>query len=193
MAAPGWMAGAGWQAQLAMAKTLFAILLASRAGLLDAAPLVINTWPFIEATEAGWEALVQGGQDARLNAVERGCSQCEAAQCDGSVGYGSVPDSTGEVTLDAMIMDGPTHDVGSVACLRGVREAISVARAVMTHTSHSMLVGEKASAFARMLGFEEWEGRSETTNSIAAFLSWREGDCQVCQLLKYFAGLIMVR
>jgi hypothetical protein len=148
------------------------------ATLTNGPPLVINTWPFTSATEVGWAALQEGGEDARLNAVERGCSECEAAQCDGSVGYGSVPDSVGEVTLDALIMDGPTHDAGSVACLRGVREAISVARAVMMHTSHTLLVGEKASDFARMMGFEEWRGRSETTNSVQSYLAWLENSCQ---------------
>lgn len=31
---------------------------------------------------------------------------CELMQCDFSVGYGGSPDSTGETTLDALIMDG---------------------------------------------------------------------------------------
>ena len=83
---------------------LVAVLLLARAWPLDSLQLVINTWPFTDATEAGWAALVVGGADARLNAVERGCSECEEAQCDGSVGYGSIPDSEGHVTLDAMIM-----------------------------------------------------------------------------------------
>ncbi len=37
---------------------------------------------------------------------QSGCSHCEAAQCDGTVGYGGSPDEQGETTLDAMIMDG---------------------------------------------------------------------------------------
>ena len=146
------------------------------------APLVINTWPFTSATEAAWAELAAGG--SRLDAVERGCATCEEEQCDGSVGWGSVPDSTGEVTLDALVMDGPTHDAGSVACLRGIREAVSVARAVMQHTSHTLLVGEKATQFARMMGFDEWQGRSESTGSINAYLNWRENDCQP----NYFRG-----
>jgi N4-(beta-N-acetylglucosaminyl)-L-asparaginase len=146
-------------------------------------PLVINTWPFVSATEAAWAELGAGG--TRLDAVERGCATCEEEQCDGSVGFGSVPDSTGEVTLDALIMDGPSHDAGSVACLRGIREAVGVARAVMTHTAHTLLVGEKASQFGRQMGFEEWQGRSETTNSLSAYLNWQTNDCQP----NYFRGL----
>lgn len=42
-----------------------------------------------------------------------------------------------------MIMDGPTHNVGAVAALRRVKNAASVAWAVMNHTRHTLLVGEK--------------------------------------------------
>lgn len=51
-----------------------------------------------------WRVLESGGSE--LDAVERGCAQCEIDQCDGSVGYGGSPDESGETTLDAMIMDG---------------------------------------------------------------------------------------
>ncbi len=51
-----------------------------------------------------WRTLQLGGSE--LDAVEKGCGQCEIDQCDGSVGYGGSPDESGETTLDAMIMDG---------------------------------------------------------------------------------------
>ena len=35
-----------------------------------------------------------------------------------------------------------SHDVGSVGCLKNIRSAISVARSVMVHTDHTLLVGE---------------------------------------------------
>ena len=35
-----------------------------------------------------------------------------------------------------------THDVGSVAGLRRIKNAISVARAVMKYTKHTLLVGD---------------------------------------------------
>lgn len=53
---------------------------------------------------AAWNTLQAGGSE--LDAVEKGCGQCEIEQCDGSVGYGGSPDEHGETTLDAMIMDG---------------------------------------------------------------------------------------
>ena len=36
----------------------------------------------------------------------------------------------------------PTHGVGAVGSLRRVKNAVGVARAVMEHTQHTMLVGE---------------------------------------------------
>ena len=35
-----------------------------------------------------------------------------------------------------------THNVGAVAGLREIKDAIGVARAVMDHTGHTLLVGD---------------------------------------------------
>ena len=43
--------------------------------------------------------------------------------------------------------------MGSVGCLRRVKSAISVARSVMEHTTHTLLVGELATEFAMNMGF----------------------------------------
>ena len=43
----------------------------------------------------------------------QGCSECERERCDGSVGWGGSPNEEGETTLDAMIMDGDSMDVGA--------------------------------------------------------------------------------
>ncbi|RYC55912.1 hypothetical protein CHU98_g10299 [Xylaria longipes] len=61
-------------------------------------PLIINTWggPFTAATDAAYLSLLDGRTSA-LDAVELGCSTCEANQCDGSVGYGGSPDENCEV------------------------------------------------------------------------------------------------
>ncbi|XP_056899330.1 N(4)-(beta-N-acetylglucosaminyl)-L-asparaginase [Takifugu flavidus] len=137
-------------------------------------PLVINTWPFKNATAAAWSALQSGG--SVLDAVEKGCARCEVEQCDGTVGYGGSPDEAGETTLDALIMNGDTMEVGAVANLRRIKNAIGVARAVMELTEHTMLVGESASLFAERMGFT---AEDLTTNkSINIFSQWLKGNCQ---------------
>lgn len=137
-------------------------------------PLVINTWNFTEATKAAWKELKNGGD--RLDALEAGCSQCEMLQCDGTVGYGGSPDENGETTLDALMFDGVTMSMGAVAGLRRIKHAISVARRVLEHTSHSLLVGSLATEFARQMGFKE--ELLETNKSLSIWKKWKENHCQ---------------
>ncbi|XP_012811103.2 N(4)-(beta-N-acetylglucosaminyl)-L-asparaginase isoform X2 [Xenopus tropicalis] len=137
-------------------------------------PLVINTWPFRNATEAAWRVLEAGG--SVLDAVEKGCAQCEIDQCDGSVGYGGSPDENGETTLDAMIMNGNTMEIGAVAQLRRIKNAIGVARAVMEHTKHTFLVGESASLFAESMGFMREDLTTNHSRSIHS--KWLDQSCQ---------------
>ncbi|CAM5140993.1 unnamed protein product [Natator depressus] len=145
------------------------------AGVSPAAlPLVVNTWAFRKATETAWYTLQSGGSE--LDAVERGCGQCEADQCDGSVGFGGSPDEHGETTLDAMIMDGNTMEVGAVADLRRIKNAIGVARKVIQHTKHTLLVGESASLFAESMGFPCED--LTTQNSLSIYLKWLNQSCQ---------------
>ncbi|XP_047305678.1 N(4)-(beta-N-acetylglucosaminyl)-L-asparaginase isoform X1 [Homo sapiens] len=137
-------------------------------------PLVVNTWPFKNATEAAWRALASGG--SALDAVESGCAMCEREQCDGSVGFGGSPDELGETTLDAMIMDGTTMDVGAVGDLRRIKNAIGVARKVLEHTTHTLLVGESATTFAQSMGFINED--LSTTASQALHSDWLARNCQ---------------
>ena len=44
-----------------------------------------------------------------------------------------------------------THDVGSVGCLKNVKQAISVARSVMEHTMETLLVGDDGRWLARVV------------------------------------------
>lgn len=45
-------------------------------------PLVISTWPFVEAVRASWRA-VENGLSA-VDSVVEGCSACEDLRCDGT-------------------------------------------------------------------------------------------------------------
>ncbi|KAJ7297571.1 hypothetical protein O6H91_Y048000 [Diphasiastrum complanatum] len=138
-------------------------------------PLVISTWPFVEAVEMA-KAAVEGGASA-LDAVVDGCTTCENLRCDGSVGYGGSPDENGETTLDAMVMDGTTMNVGAVGALRSVKEAIRAAKLVLEYTEHTLLVGDQASAFAVSLGLPGPVNLS-TTDSMQKWSTWRKHRCQ---------------
>jgi len=69
-----------------------------------------------------------------------------------NAGYGSALNLLGEVEVDDSIMDGHRMRAGAVGGVKGVRHAVSLARAVMERTPHVLLVGEGARDFARKLG-----------------------------------------
>ncbi len=115
-----------------------------------------------------WDILERGG--SALDAVEAATRLVESNPDDHTVGYGGYPNLIGMVELDAAIMDGTTLRAGSVGALQGYRHPISVARAVMEHLPHVMLVGDGAARFARNKGFE-----CEYLLTSEASTFWREG------------------
>jgi len=133
-------------------------------------PLIINTWPWPQAADEGWNTLNK--TDCPISAVVDGCSRCEEDQCDGTVGFGGSPDEDGETTLDALIMNGTTMNVGSVGCLRRVKNAIKVARFVLEKTDHTMLVGELATKFALQMGFKEESLSTDQSIEVIIFKNW---------------------
>ncbi|XP_005093163.1 N(4)-(Beta-N-acetylglucosaminyl)-L-asparaginase [Aplysia californica] len=137
-------------------------------------PLVINTWPVPSATAEAWSQISRGS--SAVEAVVKGCSKCEELQCRGSVGYGGKPDEHGETTLDAMIMNGATMEVGSVGDLRRIKNAIGVAHAVMMYSKHTLIVGESAKEFAKGMGFVEED--LSTNKSFNDWRAWERNNCQ---------------
>jgi N4-(beta-N-acetylglucosaminyl)-L-asparaginase len=91
---------------------------------------------------------------------------------DDSVGYGGLPNADGVVQLDASCIHGPKRRAGAVAALEGVRTPSLVARAVMDHTDHHLLVGRGAQEFARRMGFKI-EDDLNTDNSRKKWLEWK--------------------
>lgn len=81
-----------------------------------------------------------------------------------------------QTTLDAMIMDGTTMKSGSVAAIRRIKNAIGVARAVLEHTTHTMLAGDFATDFALCNGFVT--ENLTTLDSAASCAEWKAGNCQ---------------
>jgi L-asparaginase/N4-(beta-N-acetylglucosaminyl)-L-asparaginase len=115
-------------------------------------PILLSTWKFGRTGNAAGWPLLAGSSGASLDAVEAACRAVEADPGVRSVGYGGRPDATGEVTLDGAIMVSPAQ-CGSVACVRRFPHPVSIARRVMEHSPHVMLVGEGAERFARRHGF----------------------------------------
>ncbi|MCX7014226.1 MAG: N(4)-(beta-N-acetylglucosaminyl)-L-asparaginase [Candidatus Sumerlaeota bacterium] len=133
--------------------------------------LTIATWEWGKAAcETAWEILAAGG--AALDAAQAGVMTAEDNPEVRSVGYGGRPDADGEVTLDALLIDGPTRSMGAVGCLARIRNPIAVARRVMEKTDHILLVGDDALRFARAEGFQEQDLLTEPTTK--EYREWRE-------------------
>jgi beta-aspartyl-peptidase (threonine type) len=71
-----------------------------------------------------------------------------------NAGRGAVLTRDGIVELDASVMDGRTLGAGAITGVKHVRNPIELARRVMDHSPHVMLVGEGAEEFARNSGVE---------------------------------------
>ena len=103
------------------------------------------------ALNAGYTILQSGG--ASLDAVEAAVRILEDDPLF-NAGKGAVFTSAGTNELDASVMDGKTLKAGAVACVKHVKNPISLARAVMEKSSHVMLAEEGAEAFAKEKGIE---------------------------------------
>lgn len=67
-------------------------------------------------------------------------------------------------------------NMGAVAALRNVKDAIEVAKHILLYTRHSMLVGSQATDFAEQQGFKR---ETLTTNSSKdIWKTWKENHCQ---------------
>lgn len=115
--------------------------------------------------------IMQNGGDV-LDGIIRGVNIQEEDPDDMTVGYGGVPNEKGVVQLDAAVMDGRTHESGSVGALENIMHPSRVARLVMERTDHSLLVGEGALRFARMHGFKE--ENLLTDRARERWLEWKE-------------------
>ena len=116
-------------------------------------PITIATWPFGKlAVEVAMKALATG--EPALDAALAGAQAVEDdMSIRNSVGFGSLPDRLGRLTLDACLMDGRTLACGAVACVEHIKHPAALAKRVMEKTPHVLLVGEGAKWFALQQGF----------------------------------------
>jgi beta-aspartyl-peptidase (threonine type) len=97
------------------------------------------------ALDAGSQILAAGGSS--LDAVQSAVRVMENSGVLNS-GRGAVLNHEGFAELDAALMDGAHRKAGAVAALRHVANPIDLARRVMDHGKHVLLVGEGAERFA---------------------------------------------
>jgi beta-aspartyl-peptidase (threonine type) len=71
-----------------------------------------------------------------------------------NAGRGAVFTRAGVQEMDAAVMDGGTLRVGAVAGIRGPRNPVLAARAVMERSPHVLMAGDGALAFLRAQGVE---------------------------------------
>ncbi|MBI1807549.1 MAG: isoaspartyl peptidase/L-asparaginase [Ignavibacteria bacterium] len=102
-----------------------------------------------EALLAGYDVLKKDGSS--LDAVETTIKILEDSPLF-NAGKGAVFTHDGTNELDAAIMDGKTLKAGAVAGVKHIKNPISLARMVMEHSPHVLLVGEGAEVFARERG-----------------------------------------
>lgn len=121
------------------------------------------------AAQTGWQILAKGGP--ALDAVEAAARVLEDDPTFGA-GRGSCINADGDVEMDAILMDGATLALGAVAAIQRVQHPITVARAVMEHTEHNLLVASGAEAFARSQGVPVYPKENLITERELA--RWRE-------------------
>ena len=104
-----------------------------------------------EALAAG-RAVLAAGEPA-LDAVCRAVLVMEDSPLF-NAGRGSVFTHEGDIEMDAAVMVGRTRGAGAVCQLRGIRNPILAARAVMERSGHVLLAATGAQAFAESVGLE---------------------------------------
>jgi beta-aspartyl-peptidase (threonine type) len=135
---------------------MFAIAIHGGAGTLSRSETSAEQEQFYlqglaDALDAGFSLLEKGGTS--LDAVTHAVVLLEDNPLF-NAGRGAVLTRDGLAELDASIMDGASLAAGAICGVKHIRNPITLAREVMEHSPHVMLVGEGAEEFARVRGME---------------------------------------
>lgn len=127
-----------------------------------------------EAARAGFEVLRSGG--SALDAAQAAARVLEDLPMF-NAGTGAALTEEGTVEHDAALMEGTTLRAGGVAAVRGFKNPVDLARAVLEDGRHVLLVGDGAARFARAHSFEAVDEASLVTararEALAKVLSGR--------------------
>ncbi|MBP3984632.1 isoaspartyl peptidase/L-asparaginase [Pseudoxanthomonas helianthi] len=133
-----------------MTSSPFALAIHGGAGVIERERLSAEEEAAIRADldralEAGYRVLRDGG--SALDAAQAAVVALEESPRF-NAGKGAVFDAEGRHELDASLMDGRTRRAGAVAGVATIRNPIKLAREVMEHSPHVMLIGAGAENFA---------------------------------------------
>ena len=139
-----------------------------KAANLNFTPMVrsISTWKTTEANQKAGQMLDKG--EHALDAAVAGVAIEEENPKNTTVGYGGAPDRTGNVTLDACVMN-HLGDCGSVVAVENIVNVARLAKDVMEKTPHVMLSGKGAEEFAISQGYKKTDLLTEQSKR-----EWKE-------------------
>ena len=140
------------------------------AGPKPESPVIICAANGYNYIDRGFQVLTDGGDT--LDAVMAVITGPEDDPNDDSVGLGGLPNEECVVELDSCCMHGPTRMAGSVAGVHDIKNVSLLAKTVMEHTGHVMLVGEGASHFGLVMGFPKENLLTERSRK--TWQLWRE-------------------
>jgi N4-(beta-N-acetylglucosaminyl)-L-asparaginase len=133
-------------------------------------PVIITKYTGGRSLDDAYQMLLDG-KDTLDACIYVGKAQ-EDDPNDMSVGYGGLPNEEGVVELDSCCMHGPTRRAGSVGAVRNIKNVSLLAKAVMEHTGHVMLVGEGAERFGYNMGFSKENLLTDRARKV--WLIWKE-------------------
>ncbi len=118
-----------------------------------------------EASEAEFKASITAILEQGRERLEAGAAALDVVEyCVNllednplyNAGKGSVLNENGQVEMDAALMEGKALKAGAIACIKNIKNPISLARLVLEEGSHVMLVAEGAMEFAKFCKLEPY-------------------------------------
>src|SRR3954467_14088712 len=132
--------------------------------------MIVCKYTGIQSIDGAYELMRRGGDT--LDAAIMILKGQEDDPKDDSVGLGGLPNEDGEVELDCSVMHGPTGRAGAVGAVRRIKNVSLLAKTVMEHTGHVLIVGDGASKVAKLHGFQEENLLTERSRKI--WQLWKE-------------------
>lgn len=126
---------------------------------------IIATWKMAYNAVVHASGMLQDGRGAD-HVIETAIMMVEDSPEYNSVGYGGLPNESGEVELDAAFMDGDKLSIGAVGAIKDFKNPISIARRLSQERLNNFLVGAGAEKFASLYGFERRNMLTENSKKI---------------------------